>query len=531
MNVLLWDMLASVRVLLSRNWVQDLVQEAMEYYPGPGYECIDWASATVFDNYTAQFNYDARHTSDTQGERLDMTNWATIFLPRATLPHVDLGNLPGATPLQRTFKPNFDKFSVAELCTPLHADIVSYRRARWTESFAAIRAGSYFDRPNYHPPVAHCCYWQRPMRDVMQSKNEDVEYEINYMRDDDMHKYCKYIFTGGDGLAINRVNHMLARQWGKYLGEYPIVIPVQGEHPHGTAHVLHMGWRPYYPLLGGLLKAAGHTECKKEWTVAAFNDYDHAICILIEGVAKYLILLDAGGGGPDLDDMDAVLGFCQHNTDLAWLSYFLADFGYLYWYFRQSIRSNDSETIDLTWRECISFMHTSESNKTQYAPMAILRVYWSQALAPPLAAVYHKNRTLSMLGLEGSNIGWDMWQEKGNYAISTNVVRPSHERIAKFMHELNFTGHCSRMLEKHMLSQRKRSPAKMVKIAQDVQLVVDHLVAKLGNTWAAARAAPQNQLISPARAPKPWKSIEKSLSDGKFDEWVRGHIADKVRWM
>jgi hypothetical protein len=60
--------------------------------------------------------------------------------------------------------------------------------------------------------------------------------------------------------------------------------------------------------------AAGHTECKREWTVAAFNDYDHAMCILIEGVAKFFILLAAGGGGPDLDDMDAVLSFCQHHT-------------------------------------------------------------------------------------------------------------------------------------------------------------------------------------------------------------------------
>ena len=534
LNTFLWDMLSSVRVLLSRNWVHDLISESMTYYPGPDYQCIDWASAVVFDNYTAQFNYDARHTSDTQGERLDMTNWASIFLPRSTLPNVDLGNLPGDTPLARTFKTNFDKFSVVELCSPLHNDITSFRRARWSESFAAIRAGTYFDRPEYDPPLAHHCYWQPPMPDVLQSSNAHVEYELNHMRGHDMHKNTYYMFVAGDGLSINRVNHALTRMWGKYLGEYPVVIPIQGEHPHGTAHICHMGWRPYYPLLRGLLKAIDHTECKADWTVAAYNDYDHSLCIIIEGVAKYFLHLEAGGGGPDLDDMQAVMDFCEDSLDLAWLASFLADYGYLYWYFRQAVRSNDSDTIDLIWRECISFMHTSESNKTQYAPMAIMRVYWGQALAPPLAAVYHKNRTLSMLGLPGSNIGWDMWMEKGNYAISMNVVRPSHERIAKFMHELNFTGHVSRQLEKHLMAQRHRNPAKKVKVDADVQMLVDHLVQTLGGTWAEAGAPSSHsdcKLINPPRSPKPWESIKRSVSDASFDEWVRSHIADKVRWM
>ena len=41
LNTFLWDMLSSVRVLLSRNWVHDLISESMTYYPGPDYQCID----------------------------------------------------------------------------------------------------------------------------------------------------------------------------------------------------------------------------------------------------------------------------------------------------------------------------------------------------------------------------------------------------------------------------------------------------------------------------------------------------------
>ena len=62
------------------------------------------------------------------------------------------------------------------------------------------------------------------------------------------------------------------------------------------------------------------------------------------------------------------------------------------------MRSNDSLRLDLLTRECVSFMHTPASNKTQYAPMFIMRIFWSEAMVPALARVYHKFRTISMLG-------------------------------------------------------------------------------------------------------------------------------------
>ena len=529
-NVHFWDMLSSVRVLLSRNWVDKLIDDAMKRYPGCSYEQLDWISAAVFDNYTAQFNYDARHTADTQGERIDMTNWTSIYLPKSTLPHIDLGQLAG-TPLQQTFKHGFDLDSIGDLCMPDHPDLVLYRRDRWTESFANIRAGTFFDRPDYTPPHAHECYYQPPIPGKLQSSAEHVEEEADIIIEAAQHKYCKWVILGGDGLAINRINHMLARKWGKYLAQFPVVIPIQGEHPHATAHVLHGGWRPYWPLLQTLLQDIGHSECKGDWTVASFNDYDHGICILIEGVAQYFLHLDKSGGGPDIEDMGPFLAECTINNDLQWLSRFLADFGFLYWYLRQAIRSNDSATIDLTWRESISFMHTTLANKTQYAPMAVMRVFWAEALCPTLAQVYHKNRTLSMLGLRGSNVGYDMWQEKGNLFISQNVIRPSQERIAAFLHELNFTGHVSRNMEKVLLSERKRDGAKMVKIKKDVQGVVDSLITRVGNTWAEVLVEIEwgdTQLINPPRSNKPWEAVKRG--EDSLKKWVNDHVRSKVTW-
>ena len=58
------------------------------------------------------------------------------------------------------------------------------------------------------------------------------------------------------------------------------------------------GWRPYAPLVLGIMTAIGHRELKSDFSVSDFNDYDHAICILIEGIGKCFIALEASGGAP-----------------------------------------------------------------------------------------------------------------------------------------------------------------------------------------------------------------------------------------
>ena len=48
----------------------------------------------------------------------------------------------------------------------------------------------------------------------------------------------------------------------------------------------------------GIMTAIGHKELKSDFSVSDFNDYDFALCILIEGVSRYLILLEATGAPP-----------------------------------------------------------------------------------------------------------------------------------------------------------------------------------------------------------------------------------------
>ena len=112
-----------------------------------------------------------------------------------------------------------------------------------------------------------------------------------------------------------------------------------------------------------------------------------------------------------------------------------------------------------------------------------------------------------------------------------NVVRPSIERITAYMHELNFTGAVSKNLAKKLMGQRKQAPAKMVKIHNDVQLVVDLLCDKIGSTWAEAltpRDKKDSKIVNPPRSPRPWEAV--AAGKPTLPEWVRGHLHSKVMW-
>eukprot|EP00965_Chrysotila_dentata_P177062 5847891-Pleurochrysis_carterae.AAC.1 len=72
-----------MRILQSLNWTETFIAEALtlQKHYIPNYKVVDWVSAAVSDNYTEQVNYSAAHDTDTQGELLDMTSWATLYLP------------------------------------------------------------------------------------------------------------------------------------------------------------------------------------------------------------------------------------------------------------------------------------------------------------------------------------------------------------------------------------------------------------------------------------------------------------------
>ena len=153
LNHVLWEQLSAIRVLPSRRWIDILVTDALEFNPGPPYEVIDWVTAAVFDNYSTCMNYSAAHNADTQGTRIDMTNWASLSLPLSTARHITVTNaVRAANPSHGMFKPGFDKYSVVELCHPFHPELVEYRTriGGITQSRSSKTAHSSTDQITHH---------------------------------------------------------------------------------------------------------------------------------------------------------------------------------------------------------------------------------------------------------------------------------------------------------------------------------------------------------------------------------------------
>ena len=74
------------------------------------------------------------------------------------------------------------------------------------------------------------------MFDVLQSSYADVEFEVNVMRNAYLSE--SILFVAGDGLALMRLNHLLASKPDLYFDQTPFIVPVQGEH----------NWAPNFSL-------------------------------------------------------------------------------------------------------------------------------------------------------------------------------------------------------------------------------------------------------------------------------------------
>ena len=84
----LWHIIHNLApgLLASYNWVNDFALEAMAHRPGPAYEVLPGVGGCMFDNYTRKVIYSSLQTTDSWGFRLDMTNSASMSIPRELAP-------------------------------------------------------------------------------------------------------------------------------------------------------------------------------------------------------------------------------------------------------------------------------------------------------------------------------------------------------------------------------------------------------------------------------------------------------------
>ena len=185
-------------------------------------------------------------------------------------------------------------------------------------------------------------------------------------------------------------------------------------------------------------------------------------------------------------------------------------FGFKFKQMRDSVRTNDSDTLDLIWRENLASARaatkhggTNEQGKTNYAAMSVVLVYWGCALVEPLATAYRRTRTIRCID---AHVGWDFPIEYLNKLIKESVVANiTHELIAKFIRALNFTYVVHRALNMIVKANREPDAAKLKKVDHEKKLLLEWLRGSIGTTYAQATAAsepPERQHDAMGRQPK-----------------------------
>lgn len=443
------------------------------------------------------------------------------------------------------FRDDISLTAFARSFSVIAPDIVANQQKRWRHYMQRAKDGKLDEKPNFASPYPPTHFvWHDPIKDRLQSSYEDVNFEVDWIRAHAMHKDSAAVMLGGDGLTYMRIISRLAQSPRLYLWTSPIIIPRLGEHPHGTYHVLHGDWRLWWPLIERAAVIVGNKQVVADPNVSQFNESEHFLRILTAACAEYV--LEIAQTGTDVRVTSTFLNDADANLSFAYVCQFLYLFGFKFKQMRDSVRTNDSATLDLLWRENLASARAAtksgnvgESGKTNYATMSVVLIYWGCALREPLATAYHNTRTLRWIF---SHVGWDMPVEMLNMLIHESVVANiTHELIQKFVRRLNFTWVVHRGLERILKANRARDEATLKDIDKDKKLLIEWLRTSIGTTYAQATQASNDNLLgvdmsrwggdrdaAAKRRGAPWAKRVAVMQD--CDEYVRRKMRDYCHW-
>ena len=354
------------------------------------------------------------------------------------------------------------------------------------------------------------------------------------MRNHIAHKYSDGLMLGGDGLTYMRLIHRLAQDPRRYLSTTPVIIPQLGEHPHGTHHVLHGGWRLWWPLIKVCAKVVNNKQVCCDPNVSDFNEHEHFLRIMTRALSEYVV--EISNTGSSFRHVDRFLAAAAPNLAFSYVCNFLHLYAFMFLQMRNAVRQNQSSTLDLIWCENLSIALTAAANKTNYSVMSVIRVYWGYAVVAPLATAYHAVRSLRLIH---THVGWDMFIEYMNLLIrqglTTSITKDS---IRTFIQQLNFTAVVNRGLEAIIQRLRSRDEATLKNIDHDVALIKEFLRSKIGTTWAQATQPSDANVLGvdlsdwggrrAARQQAPWEQMRWAMTD--YREWVRDQVAKLCPW-
>ena len=491
-------------------------------------------TAAVFDNLQMKVGYSGYATSNSDGRKIEMTNWATIFLPAATMPPTFTGmaNLLGAGGIFRTDL-SLDDF--IDGFSPLAPDIVRNQRKRWGHYLDLARVGSIWAEEHFispYPPTKF--HFHDPIFDRLQSSYDDVNFELDLMRSSVFHRYSEGLMLGGDGLSFMRLIHRLAQDPRRYLETMPVVIPPMGENPHGLYHFMHGDWIIWAPLLMRLAAVVNNRQVKWDPTMVDFSSHEHFLRIASQACAEYVV--EISRTGTDFHATQHFLADAERNLSFAYIVFFLYLFAFKYLEYKHAVRRNGSRHLDMLWRENLSSTRTAKANKTNYRQMSVILVYWGAALVAPLQAFYHNTRTIRWIH---AHVGWDMPIEKLNAWIKESVVSNiSESQIIKFIRRLNFMQFVVRTLKSIAFWRRARDTATPKDIAADVLLMKEFLHQCIGSTYATVTQPSDANLLGVdmtdwgglrrPRACAPFNQLR--AANGGYREYVRRQVAKLCPW-
>jgi hypothetical protein len=162
--------------------------------------------------------------------------------------------------------------------------------------------------------------------------------------------------------------------------------------------------------------------------------------------------------------------------------------------------------------------------------MAILRVFWGQALVPDLDALYHALHTVSSGGRSGDGVGWDWAIEMLNGAIKSHVgYHVSEEQITNFVRDWPLLESVLEHMRTILYVNRAERDWRGRNVDADVATLKAFFHKAIGSTWAEATHPTTTLKIvrGTERGVKPWVEIARVMARRDTDApdaYIRAYV-------
>lgn len=266
--------------------------------------------------------------------------------------------------------------------------------------------------------------------------------------------------------------------------------------------------------------------------ITLYNVHRHFFLnVVLRACCEYLLELSQTPGADSLHDPEPIIRKSEANIDFAWITHFIHDAGFHLLDFLQSVRGFDSHKLDLLWAEFFAPAHTSTAHKTQYVPMAIMRVFWGLALVPELSDIYHAIRAVPSGSHHGCGVGWDMLIERLNGAITNHVTTcVTIDQIREFIDNWPFLAKVEEHMRDYMYAEREDDHIRRRDVQSDVDALKVWFREVIGTTWAHATRANSNVHVTSGteRGRKPWVETRTCMERTGRDAphaFIRRHVS------